>query len=32
MPGARIIDADCGHLIPMERPELVVSAVLEGEA
>lgn len=32
MPGARIVDADCGHLIPMERPELVVAAVLEGEA
>jgi pimeloyl-ACP methyl ester carboxylesterase len=32
MPGARIVDVDCGHLIPMERPDLVVAAVLEGEA
>jgi pimeloyl-ACP methyl ester carboxylesterase len=32
MPRARIIDADCGHLIPMERPDLVVDAVLQGEA
>jgi pimeloyl-ACP methyl ester carboxylesterase len=23
MPGARLVDAEAGHLIPMERPELV---------
>jgi pimeloyl-ACP methyl ester carboxylesterase len=27
MADARIVDADCGHLIPMERPELVVEVV-----
>lgn len=27
MPCARIVDADAGHLIPMERPELVVREV-----
>lgn len=27
MPGARIVDADAGHLIPMERPELVAAEV-----
>jgi len=32
MPGARIVEVDCGHLIPMERPDLVVDAVLQGEA
>jgi len=32
MPGARIVDVECGHLVPMERPDLVVAAVLEGEA
>ncbi|HTY19000.1 MAG TPA: alpha/beta hydrolase [Myxococcota bacterium] len=31
MADARIVDADCGHLIPMERPELVIQAVREGE-
>jgi pimeloyl-ACP methyl ester carboxylesterase len=28
MPHARIVDADAGHLIPMERPELVVREVV----
>jgi pimeloyl-ACP methyl ester carboxylesterase len=28
MPSARIVDADAGHLIPMEAPELVVREVL----
>ena len=28
MPAARVEEADAGHLVPMERPELVVSAVL----
>jgi pimeloyl-ACP methyl ester carboxylesterase len=32
MADARIVDADCGHLIPMERPELVVEAVRSGES
>jgi len=32
MPSARIVDVDCGHLIPMERPDLVADAVLQGEA
>jgi pimeloyl-ACP methyl ester carboxylesterase len=27
MPEARVLDADAGHLIPMERPELVAAAV-----
>jgi pimeloyl-ACP methyl ester carboxylesterase len=27
MPHARIVDADAGHLVPMERPELVVREV-----
>ncbi|MEB2345359.1 MAG: alpha/beta hydrolase [Deltaproteobacteria bacterium] len=27
MPGARLVDAEAGHLIPMERPELVVREV-----
>jgi pimeloyl-ACP methyl ester carboxylesterase len=31
MQDARIVDVDAGHLIPMERPDLVVAAVLEGE-
>jgi pimeloyl-ACP methyl ester carboxylesterase len=31
MGAARVVDADAGHLIPMERPELVVEAVLEEE-
>jgi len=31
MPAARNVDCDCGHLIPMERPELVVEAVRAGE-
>jgi pimeloyl-ACP methyl ester carboxylesterase len=31
MPSARIVDVDCGHLIPMQRPDLVVDAVLAGE-
>jgi pimeloyl-ACP methyl ester carboxylesterase len=31
MERARIVDVACGHLIPMERPELVVQAVCEGE-
>jgi len=28
MPRARIVDVDAGHLVPMERPELVVREVL----
>jgi pimeloyl-ACP methyl ester carboxylesterase len=28
MPSARIVDVDCGHLVPMERPELVVEQVI----
>lgn len=28
MPRARIVEVDAGHLVPMERPELVVGAVL----
>jgi len=32
MRGARILEIDCGHLVPMERPDLVVEAVLQGEA
>jgi pimeloyl-ACP methyl ester carboxylesterase len=31
MSGATIVDAESGHLIPMERPELVVQAVRDGE-
>jgi pimeloyl-ACP methyl ester carboxylesterase len=31
MADARIVDVDCGHLIPMERPELVTQAVRAGE-
>jgi len=31
MRGARILEIDCGHLVPMERPELVIDAVLQGE-
>jgi pimeloyl-ACP methyl ester carboxylesterase len=31
MSGATIVDADSGHLIPMERPELVIQAVRDGE-
>jgi pimeloyl-ACP methyl ester carboxylesterase len=31
MADARIVDVDSGHLVPMERPDLVVAAVLEGE-
>jgi len=27
MPGAHLVDADAGHLIPMERPELVAREV-----
>ncbi len=29
MHDARIVEADAGHLIPMERPDLVIDAVLE---
>jgi pimeloyl-ACP methyl ester carboxylesterase len=29
MPDARVRDADSGHFIPMERPDLVVAAALE---
>ena len=29
LPDARIVDADCGHLVPMERPDLVVENVYE---
>ena len=32
MASARIVDVDAGHLIPMERPDLVVAAVLEATA
>ncbi len=32
MRGARIVEVDCGHLVPMEQPELVVDLVLEKEA
>jgi pimeloyl-ACP methyl ester carboxylesterase len=28
MPAARLVDAEAGHLIPMERPELVVREVV----
>jgi pimeloyl-ACP methyl ester carboxylesterase len=28
MSNARIQDVDAGHLVPMERPELVIDAVL----
>jgi len=31
MASSRILDCDCGHLIPMVRPELVVEAVRAGE-
>ena len=31
MRGATLVDADSGHLIPMERPELVIQAVRDGE-
>jgi len=31
MPSARIVAVECGHLVPMERPDLVVDAVLQGE-
>jgi len=31
MSGATLVDADAGHLIPMEQPELVVEAVRDGE-
>lgn len=27
MPGARVHDIDAGHLVPMERPDLVLEAV-----
>jgi pimeloyl-ACP methyl ester carboxylesterase len=30
MADVRIVDVDSGHLVPMERPELVVAAVLDG--
>ena len=29
MPDARVRDADAGHFVPMERPDLVVDAALE---
>jgi pimeloyl-ACP methyl ester carboxylesterase len=32
MADARIVDVDSGHLVPMEKPELVVAAVLEAAA
>jgi pimeloyl-ACP methyl ester carboxylesterase len=31
MQDARIVDVDSGHLVPMEHPELVVAAVLDGK-
>jgi len=30
MPDARVEDADAGHLVPMERPDLVIAAALGG--
>ena len=29
MPDARVRDADAGHFVPMERPDLVVAVALE---
>ena len=31
MEDARVVDVDSGHLVPMEHPELVVAAVLDGK-
>lgn len=32
MPRARVLEVDAGHLVPMERPDLVAAAVLEAES